>query len=638
MNIVKETDVLENNKVGTKFERSGIKGPEVTEFWLDELGFFSLKRLWSFRMRGQAQKVRYISITRFGKICLKHNVLKRFYIFEKIQYCISEMHINGEGLYWHIYGDSSRIALEIANIVLERLQVHKSLGEKYNRKKIELFYKQKIALDIRPYIKLVDILDSFTSAEDNKSARKFVIIVKQNLWLKFISNFKEHLLIETLPYPNVKEFLTLTFNLIRFPIGILVNGIFKAVSMVFEKKVKDEEKPKVAVLHAQSLDMAYRSDYFWYPESGLNSDQVLVYFRIPNKAPGPDILNLVKSHGFRSVNLIPRRLLKISGLGTPEMYLYKSFYFIKRLSSAFLEVLKLCRFLIFKGNKQLLLWQVRNLSGLLYHIALYEAFFIDYNIKIHFALHEAGEQLTASNMAAEITETVDISCHWSNYPVVYVDHGKTQDVYFSWGPHYRKFFENDFFDFKRLVYCGYSYDSYFKRRKVESEELRKKLLNQGVKHIVCFFDETYSSEANYPKRDYIEIHKKFLEELLSDPSLGIILKPKRLNYYDSDLQEVLDLINQARETKRCLFIVSDCFPSTVAQASDFAIGLGVFNTAALESALAGTPTATINSGKGEFHSFYKNGLGKIAFDDFGELFDKIKEYLVKQCCEDGFAD
>ncbi len=615
--------------------------------WVDELGFLSLCRLLVMRMKTSVRYVKYLDITKCARIFIRLKALKHLFCFE--HHCdpnLSAMRFDDNSdVFWRMHEEPSRLVYEVMrqNPFQDGLINKLNIRCKDRQEKLVLFLKQKISAEIRPAVKLCDIIKwhHAQEAQNNRNINiSSLVLIKHNFWFQYLER-KENIalsLSKIIYYPNIKNPLILAFNILRIPVGLITNMILVPFFALFSRrKGKKGNTGKIAVLHVQGADLEKKSDFFWFPGSALQPQDILVYFRVPYRPLTLEVTQLLKKYGMTWVNLIPLRIKKkFLGLGSLEIYFYPSFRYLQKLGWLVCETVRLFFLALMSPNRKIRMWEFASLISVLYHACLYEAVFSDSNVKVHFSLME-GEQLVASTLAANVTGAVNIGNHWSNYPSVWIDHGKTHDIYFAWGPFYRQFLERDYYLFKYILYSGYPYDYSFKNSREKALQLQTSLRHKGAQFIISFFDEAYTKDDCFSKRNFEDIYRHLLAGLFRDPSLGLIIKPKRAEYYHTHLTDIFYRIKKAQGTGRCIFLNEAELPNMAAQASDLAIGLGVVNTAALEAALAGIPTVALNYGHMNFHPFYKMGLGKIVFEDIESLMPHIRQFRDSES-QNGFAN
>jgi hypothetical protein len=174
------------------------------------------------------------------------------------------------------------------------------------------------------------------------------------------------------------------------------------------------------------------------------------------------------------------------------------------------------------------------------------------------------------------------------------------------------------------------------------------LESKGAKRIICFFDENSGDErmSVITNEGTQRVHKFFLDKLLEDESLGLILKPGYPNTFYSRIGVGGDLLEKAKETGRCVVLdkgsnlKTDQYPAEAAQAADLCVGLLLSGTVALESYLCGTPTVFLDLEKLYSNPVYSWGRGSIVFDDLEELYAAAQRFLRthEKSTADGFGD
>jgi hypothetical protein len=330
--------------------------------------------------------------------------------------------------------------------------------------------------------------------------------------------------------------------------------------------------------------------------------------------------------GFKKANLLfgLRNRPYLSFLNG-KVNVFPTGYFVKSLLKTSLELLKLFARSVLRFDR-LKVWQSHQIGLLLSKVIFYESYFKRNNVKILFSLMGVGDDLVASNMAVELAGGVEISAQWTNIPAMHIYLVCPHDVYFSWGPYYKEVFQALPSLTEYLIYCGYIYDSTFSPGRDRALAHRKALSEQNVDFVITYFDEQYSKDGCYAKSSLEGLYSLLFSELISDTRLGLIIKRKRdASFSRLDNAGVDSLFRQALRSGRCVVFSEGQFPNEAAQASDLAIGLGVFNTAALEAYLSGVPFMTFDSCNMKSHPYYNSGYNKIVFDDFNCLIRAVRE-------------
>jgi hypothetical protein len=200
-----------------------------------------------------------------------------------------------------------------------------------------------------------------------------------------------------------------------------------------------------------------------------------------------------------------------------------------------------------------------------------------------------------------------------------------------------------------LGYCivtGYLGDHRAMLARPQAELVRSKLTAFGARFVVAFFDEnTFDDPKLGPGHQRARREYEFLlSRLLSDQSLGLVLKPKTPRTLRRRLGSVAHLLDQALETGRChIFEAGQLQGSTppvqAALAADLAIHASASAaTAGVEAALAGVPTVLLDEDRWSDSPLYSLGLGQVVFQDWESLWDTLERYRASRADTPGFGD
>jgi len=181
------------------------------------------------------------------------------------------------------------------------------------------------------------------------------------------------------------------------------------------------------------------------------------------------------------------------------------------------------------------------------------------------------------------------------------------------------------------VAVGYFGDHRFPLLKAQATEVRRQLESHGARFVIAFFDENSASDERWQTghRFQSENYEFLLEKMLADPSLGLVLKPKVPVSLKKRLGRVADLLDQALATGRCFLYQEGTIqgtypPAAAAMAADIAVhGHLCAATAALEAALAGTPTLLLDREGWHVSDMYGLGVGRVVFKSWPELWEAL---------------
>ena len=141
--------------------------------------------------------------------------------------------------------------------------------------------------------------------------------------------------------------------------------------------------------------MSKRSDIFWYPESKINADHILIYTENGSEfsryQPCEDVLNEIKKAGFQFVSH-----------STDDPNIIKNFWINRNLfSHDSLERIKknLSKLVPIDKTEKWLISEIRYLINL---INYWFNFFNNYCVKLHYDANESGQEIILKNIALDL--------------------------------------------------------------------------------------------------------------------------------------------------------------------------------------------------------------------------------------------
>lgn len=194
---------------------------------------------------------------------------------------------------------------------------------------------------------------------------------------------------------------------------------------------------------------------------------------------------------------------------------------------------------------------------------------------------------------------------------------------------------------KYNVALGYFRDYTFSVYRKDAEKIRAKLLLNGAKKIISFFDQGSQNDSRWDMGHEVSKcgYKFLLKKVLEEEWLGLILKPKKPGILFNKLGEVASLLEEAISTGRCHIILSSdeslvknftSPPALIAMASDLAIhDTLVAGTAGVEAALTGTPTVFFDNYGFSKSLFCQPNDGKIVFNDWNYLWSNLGAHFTE---------
>ena len=215
--------------------------------------------------------------------------------------------------------------------------------------------------------------------------------------------------------------------------------------------------------------------------------------------------------------------------------------------------------------------------------------------------------------------------HWSCFKSVEVCHQRTPHVFFLWGQHDARICVDARSTSMYLLLSGCAINEM--KSNAAHRELAQatstNLRERGARYILALFDGSTPSPNFY---------RFFMEWLIDDPRLGLLIKPKRDNWlaaYDS----MGGLFERARDTGRVHAFSRSMWPADVALASDFAIGRGSLS-ANVVSALAGARVINLDYQRLDQNTLTKPyailhtlGPERCVFHDHETLRQAVTDYV-----------
>ena len=191
---------------------------------------------------------------------------------------------------------------------------------------------------------------------------------------------------------------------------------------------------------------------------------------------------------------------------------------------------------------------------------------------------------------------------------------------------------------KYYIISGIPNDYSSSHLKIEANKIRKRLYKNGVKKIICVFDEGGSFDNRWHSGMELqqENYSRIIIEMLKRKELGLIFKPKSPKLLKKRLGNVYQLVEEAVKTGRCKLIdnidrYQSSVPVTLAGlASDLVVHTDLSaGTAAIECASLGKPVLLIDREGFPFSKLNDLPLGKVRFKNWDETIVAINEFNPK---------
>lgn len=551
-----------------------------------------------------------------------------------IGYVLSEMRsANGAVLWYEAQKEASGYAVRISRMI-EGMPVYARLAGKFPNPRPLLYFQFAIRNEIYPVILQACVIKWYQNNGRIIPPEECVVTVPRSgvfVLLKDCWDFKGVLLKFKAagPFAPFMKFSSALRDLARDFVKERIEDVNRLYVRFHGDNSFAQERTEggtIACHYAEGVDPSRRSDLNWYPGSGVDPKKVLIYFDTNDykagKLIGANIINGLEAKGFRWVAL---KKDIIEGQGSrywkprpiPRGALCK-----KRLTHNEAEK-----------------WIIEIWNRMIRQAYYWRSFYDDFNIKVHYITEEGVDINIAQAIAFDIGERNAGALVGKQRSEIIIPIGMDdtlgyhpKDIFFVWNKRAESYIRPNYEQIEALITTGYPYD--ISRKSNASQSLRSK----GVKFVITLFDGVHGPDIPFSTTAVNRFYRFFLEWVLNDPSLGLIVKSKKPRVLKS-LPAILPFLDRAMQTGRCIRMENEwgMFPSEASTGSDMAVGCGI-GTAIIEAALTGCRGIHYDMTNLTCHEFYAWGYEKIIFNDFDRLTAAIKRYKENPASEPNLGD
>ncbi len=376
------------------------------------------------------------------------------------------------------------------------------------------------------------------------------------------------------------------------------------------------------------LEKKSRCEFPWLLHSIIPLDQVLVYFRRGDVPISAEPIQEWSKHGLQYCSLV--------GTDKIDKTVRRSIPSLK----AVLQLIIWMMWIIIRGFRQILMrnWQSIFLVGpaidFVISYILATEFYTANNIKVVidydiYATIRIAEQKALADFGG-VSIGYQLS-HWSFAGSYLATQAQTM---FLFGPYYADIFREGDSPSSTILYSGYITDYAFDAVKERANSLRQALCSRGAQRIIAYFDENSSDDrmSMILNKTASAIYKNFLEMVIFNPKLGLIIHPKKPTTLFKRLPDIKPLFEQAVATGRCILQIglyrTTAYPTETAQAADLCVASLLGGTVALESMLSGVKTVMIDLEGMRSSPEYQWGKNRIVFDSLDGLMSALKPWVL----------
>ena len=359
----------------------------------------------------------------------------------------------------------------------------------------------------------------------------------------------------------------------------------------------------------------FHSDLFFWQQSSLPGDNVLMTFGVHNAYLDQDKWTELKTHGIAPVVLHP---------GATTIPTFPVFGRHPG-SNATHPVQQLSL-----GGSLDAKWLNQQVAGYHDFRSYWSDLFAAHNVKVFTTWYKFDGVHCAITDAMEDSGGITAVYQRSYEPSPSSENTVDVDISFVFSEKAAEAERNSKSSVRYQVVTGYLGDHRFPLLKTCAKTVRQNLEERGAKHILAFFDETSSNLSKWQNdhRSMQEDYICLLEKVLSEPWFGLVIKPKVPRTLNNRLGPVAELLARAEATGRCyVFEAHDGVqasypPAAAALAADIAVHSHIEGaTAGMEAAFAGVPTLMLDQLGWTASPLYKLGVGKVVFKSWSELWE-----------------
>lgn len=541
-----------------------------------------------------------------------------------------------------IRDDARKICVRLREETLLTDPLIDALSSRWNKDKILLYFEQLRETPVRRECARLCLYEWLIKQHYVLPAHSCALFIERPLWFKYLKELADERNLSLQGYSHSK--LNGLFNDAKWllkPLGKIFAVALKKVPTLWHKRSsKQNEKssnqtesteplrPKIAIRYCQqmlSFNKLMRSAFFWLNGTQIPYSDILIYDYISNQTIDEETQKQLRDN---------KIIIYGSGPGArqwqPTLYMW---VLLIRLLTHYVCTAVKC---LVRGKK-VSLYNFTNLFLLICHYSYWRDFFSKNKISINVTLNFHGRiaQVLALDDMGSVSATFQYSMSDIHAPSSLITSGEDVHFYFS------SLFEESMlrkYDLPagNVIYAGYPYDYIFKQLSSakEVQDLRAQLQAHGAKFIISFFDENSIDRWDIPAshEEAAKDYEYLLEWLLADETLGIVFKPKSPKNLFERISPLSALIEKAKQTGRCIFlldsgsVVSCVFPSYAASLSDACIGKLLGATATLEARLAGIPSVLLDLEGIHTHPFYAWNTQHVVYRSWDSLRLAIELY------------
>jgi len=407
-------------------------------------------------------------------------------------------------------------------------------------------------------------------------------------------------------------------SLVGAPLFVLAACVLLAVRDAFTvRRRRLPVAPRcggIGVTAAWGLEPGRLNDFFWWWQTRITADRLLYLFDRSDVQPTSVMLAKARNLGIESVALNKQAYgegahLLVEGRKdlsacVGDIWFAARIAFRSLFTNAFGQLIH--------SNILKHYMQASKLTAVYHELGLRAVF-----------SHE--EQTDIAALAAEQADGIRVGFHWSSWEVPDSAAIRPHHVFFLWGQHDARIFLDAGSVSQHLLVSGCPMQEMRSNARDHRAafNVAQEVRRQGAGYILALFDSSVPSPRFY---------QFFLQWLLDDQTLGILIKPKYLQRWEElQVNGLRRVVKEAMATGRLHVLDSSASPAYAALAADFAVGV-VTPSALVISALAGARVLYLDYVKVDqgllkpYATLHSLGPKRCVFHDPQSLKRAVQEY------------
>ena len=376
---------------------------------------------------------------------------------------------------------------------------------------------------------------------------------------------------------------------------------------------------KIAVNYQEGFSNNKRSDIFWFNNSGIDPDAIVVYYENPHGMTRHDDEGTAQQF-FDGQGINQVRLWEWNASNSVKPY----DLIINEIESN-------------ECSKDLDKWIKKTALHLCNRSSYWRDFFEHWDIMIHLDPTESGHEIILKQIALDNVGGLSLG-KMRSYPTNLEGSFPTYypyNVFFSWGIDSAKNIHelNDFID--ELLISGFPYNSKISEQDSDRIITSHYMKVTKKKFSVLLIDSNHGGNKGLrqliPAPVMVSFYQAILDWVKQDEDIELVIKPKKSRFLDK-LPGIMDQISEcARSTDR-VTLVKDSFqkmPNSYLNGIDMVIGISAFFPSAVIECVVHNARAVfydypnLRHHEGKFYQWAEN---RVVFPDLDDMVSAVKAY------------